>query len=235
MYAEIHLNRNVPWWPDLPALNTWMARQQWLLQAGVPVADALIYPVKSNPPDGPFGRMADRQPVSAANAVDAANEFTLPHISRAVAAGQGEIGHVVLLAGLKTVAEAQSILALMDSGAKLVCTHSLPKQWPALRGDDAAGLRERFAAALTAGRVADATAQGWQAALAELQSVRWSPPSTNLVFQRRRVSGASGTWAASISRTHATGACLFPQPRHCQGRDRPPDVSVRRPATPSGC
>jgi hypothetical protein len=190
MYAETHLNRNVPWWPDLPALNTWMARQQWLLQAGAPVADALVYPAKSNPPDGPFGRMGDRQPVSAANAVDAANEFTLPHISRAVAAGQGEIGHVLLLDELKTVAEAESVLALMDSGAKLVCARSLPERWPALRGDDAHSLRERFAAALTAGRVVDATAQGWQAALAELQSARWSPPSTNLVFQHRRVMGA---------------------------------------------
>ena len=62
MYAEIHLNRNVPWWPFMKPLNTWLARQQWLLQAGRPVADALVYPVKSHPDDGPFRRWATTSP-----------------------------------------------------------------------------------------------------------------------------------------------------------------------------
>jgi sugar phosphate isomerase/epimerase len=77
--AEIHLNRNLPWWwPFIRPLDPWVARLQWLLQAGRPIADALVYPVKSNPDDGPFRAMRDRQPVSAAKAVDAANEHTLP-------------------------------------------------------------------------------------------------------------------------------------------------------------
>jgi len=72
MYAEVHFNRNVPWWPFIKPLIIWMARQQWLLQAGSPVADTLVYPVIPNPPDGPFFQMGDRQPISAGNAIDAA-------------------------------------------------------------------------------------------------------------------------------------------------------------------
>ena len=140
MYAEIHLNRNVPWWPFIRPLNTWLARQQWLLQAGWPVADALVYPVKSNPDDGPFRQMGDQQPISAANTVDCANEQTLGFIPAACVAGSYQINHVILLDALKTPAEAGHILALLDTGARVVCTHSLPEQWPALCSAEAAAV-----------------------------------------------------------------------------------------------
>jgi sialidase-1 len=190
MYAEIHLNRNVPWWPFMKPLNTWLARQQWLLQAGWPVADALVYPVKSNPDDGPFRQMGDRQPISSANAVDCANEQTLSLIPAACAAGDYQVNHVVLLDELKTLADAAHILALLDTGARVVCAHSLPEQWPALRALAEQPMRVRFAAAQAEGRVLDARTNGWSAALTKAQSVRWSPATTNLVFQHRRVSGA---------------------------------------------
>jgi hypothetical protein len=190
MYAELHLNRNVPWWPHIKALNLWLARQQWLLQAGWPVADALLYPVKSNPDDGPFRQMGGSQPVSAANAVDAANEHTLARIPDACSTGRYAVNNVILVGPLRAVPETESVLALLACGARILATHSLPDEWPALKSDAAEGIRHRFAKAWAGGRVLDARAGGWKAALASVQSVRWSPPEARLVFQHRRVQGA---------------------------------------------
>ncbi|MBM3861985.1 MAG: hypothetical protein FJ395_20365 [Verrucomicrobia bacterium] len=171
MYAEIHLNRNVPWWPFIKPLNTWLARQQWLLQAGRPVADALVYPVNSNSEDGPFFAMGDRQPVSAANAIDGANEATLARVPQACAEGRYEVNTVCLLRELRTGEEAQRISALVNTGAKLVCCSPAPTNWPALRDCT----------------VVDARAEGWKAALVAIRSVRWSPAAAQLVFQHRRI------------------------------------------------
>ena len=82
IYAEVHLNRNVPWWPYVSALTRWVARNQYVLQAGSPVADALVYPVRSNPPEGPYNTATD-QPVAALNAIDGANPHTLALLARA--------------------------------------------------------------------------------------------------------------------------------------------------------
>jgi len=60
-------------------LSTWLARMQWVLQSGAPVADALVYPLRSNPPDGPYTQAAD-QPASALNAIDAASPYTLSRL-----------------------------------------------------------------------------------------------------------------------------------------------------------
>jgi hypothetical protein len=190
MYAELHLNRKVPWWPHIKPLNLWLARQQWLLQAGWPVADALFYPVKSNPDDGPFRRMGDNQPVSAANAVDAANEHTLARIPDACSTGRYAVNNVILLGPLRTVPETESMLALLDCGARILATHSLPDEWPALQSYAAEGIRHRFAKALAEGRILDAHAGGWKTALASIQSVRWTSPEARLMFQHRRVQGA---------------------------------------------
>lgn len=188
MYAELHLNRNVPWWPHIRELNLWLARQQWLLQAGWPVADALVYPARSNPPDGPFRQMGDLQPVSAANAVDGANERTLPLIPEVCAGGKYAVNNVILLRELRTRVEAEAILRLMDDcGARVLTAHSLPNQWPVLLSQDAEQLARRYAAHLAAGRIADARAWGWKAALVQAQSVRWSPRGAQLIFQRRRL------------------------------------------------
>ena len=188
MYAEIHLNRNVPWWPFMKPLNTWLARQQWLLQAGWPVADALVYPVKSNPDDGPFFTMGDRQPMSAANAVDAANEHTLARLSRRPARRELRGQHVVLLDELKTAAEEGHILALLDTGARVVCTHSLPATMARL-----AQRRRRSHCAIALPSLRP-RALSWTPAPTAGRPPSTKParcagrrPQTNLVFQHRRV------------------------------------------------
>ena len=187
MYAEIHLNRNVPWWPFIQPLTTWMARQQWLLQAGWPVADALVYPVTSNPDDGPFSKMGEHQPISAGNAVDAANEQTLPAVLRASAAGRYAVTDFCLLDEVKTLEEARCVLQFLDAGARLLACKSMPSDWPALREAGAESLRRRYAQAQTEGRVVDARADGWKTTLDKVRSVRWTPASSKLVFQHRRV------------------------------------------------
>ena len=187
MYAEIHLNRNVPWWPFIQPLTTWMARQQWLLQAGWPVADALVYPVKSNPDDGPFFKLGESQPISACNAVDAANQQTLPAILRACAAGRYAVTNLCLLDEVKTLEEARRVLQFLDAGARLLACKSMPSDWPALREAGAEPLRKRYALAQTEGRLVDARADGWKTTLDKVRSVQWTPATAGLVFQHRRV------------------------------------------------
>ena len=192
MYAEVHLNRNVPWWSDLSALNAWLTRQQWLLQAGHPVADSLVYPVRSNPPDGPFGQWSASQPISAACSVDGANAATLPRIPEAVALGRYGVQQVVLLDALRTVEEARHIASLLNRGTRIACTHSLPADWPALRqtsSKEAIDLARRFARAVADGQVSDARATGWNAAVAAGRSVIWTPADAQLVYQHRQVRG----------------------------------------------
>lgn len=211
MYAEVHFNRNVPWWPFLKPLTTWMARQQWLLQAGWPVADALVYPVTPNPPDGPFFQMGDHQPISAGSAVDAASELTLSHVPAACAAGLFEVRNLCLLSQPGTFAEAQSLGAVLDTGARLWCCRSLPSEWPVLMPAEAETLRQRFARAQGEGRVVDARATGWKAALAQTRSVEWSPNSAPLVYQHRRVRDAEIYFVVNYGEP-LNGQISFPHP-----------------------
>jgi hypothetical protein len=115
MYAEIHLNRNVPWWPEFRQYCTWAARQQYVLQSAAPVADALVYPVTSNPVDGPFNRQPD-QPWTATNAIDAAN----PYVLNRLAGKEGDIPYhcerIVLRAPVPTVGEVLDLLTLVKRG-----------------------------------------------------------------------------------------------------------------------
>jgi len=79
MYAEIPLNRNVIWWPYLRLLNKWIARNQLVLQSGIPVADAVIYPVEGNPPEKIAKISTDTEPATAMNSIDA---LSRPFFSR---------------------------------------------------------------------------------------------------------------------------------------------------------
>ena len=193
MYAEVHLNRNVPWWSDLPALNAWLTRQQWLLQAGHPVADSLVYPVKSNPPDGPFDQWSASQPTSAACAVDGANCATLPRIPAAVAAGRYGVKQVVLLDALRTAEEAQHMAALLDRGTQIACValfaRRLARAATARIERRTAELARRFARAVADGQVVNARAMGWNAAVSAGRSVNWTPTDAHLVYQHRQVRG----------------------------------------------
>ncbi|NUQ63510.1 MAG: hypothetical protein HUU20_13610 [Pirellulales bacterium] len=210
IYAEVHLNRHVPWWPYMKSFTTWLARTQWVLQSGEPVADALVYPVRSNPPEGPYHQSPD-QPVSALNAIDAASPYTLERLRRA-GESRYDCSRLVLIGDVSRPDEARRILELVEGGTLLVCCRTMPDDWPALRGSsDAAPLQEAFRTAIRRGKVIDARTQGWQTALDDGQSVRWIPASANLSFQHRRVQGGEvyfvtnwgGKFLGDVSFPHA--------------------------------
>ncbi|MFM7185665.1 MAG: glycosyl hydrolase [Planctomycetota bacterium] len=187
MYAEVHLSPHEPWWPFFRCYATWAARMQWVLQAGTPAADALVYPVRSNPPKGPHNLATD-QPVSALDAIDAASPALLDRLERNAPSARVAIPRLLLIDDVRTRNEARRILDLIDRGTVLVCCHSLPAEWQALReATDGGDLRPAFAAAGDRGSVVDARGRGWQAALADARSVRWLPETANLSFQHRHL------------------------------------------------
>lgn len=230
MYAEIHLNRNVPWWPFIRPLTTWMACQQWLLQAGWPVADALVYPVTSNPDDGPFFKQGESQPISAGNAVDAANDQTLPAVLRACAAGRYAVSNLCLLDEVKTLEEARRVLQFLDAGARLLACKSLPSDWAGLREASAESVRQRYAQAQTEGRLVDARADGWRIALDKVRSVQWTPDTAKLVFQHRRVRDGEIYFLVNYGEPFS-GPVSFP---HSGQRPETWDPDTGR-ASPVGC
>ncbi len=192
MYAEIHLNRNVPWWWAMPEFSRWVARNQLMLQSGGPVADAVVYPVRANPPDGPFNMSTD-QPTSALNAVDAASESTFSKVRKRTGDVPYGFARVILLDDVCPPAAARHIADLIAEDVVLVCCQRMPENWSVFVDDpesaDLSALRERFETALGQGRVIDARTNGWQAALARSQSVTWRPASASLSYQHRRVTG----------------------------------------------
>jgi len=210
IYAEVHLNRHVPWWPYMQPLSTWLARTQWVLQSGTPVADALVYPVRSNPPDGPYNLATD-QPAAALNAIDAASWYTLSRLQKQGGETPYDGLRLVLIGDVRTHAEARRILELLEGGAVLVCCHTLPDAWSALCSGGASDpLRAAFHAAFERGTLVDARGQDWQETLADAQSVRWIPASANLSFQHRRVRDGEiyllTNWGAAFR-----GEVSFPQ------------------------
>ena len=132
IYAEVHLNRNVPWWPYMPQLNRWIARNQWVLQSGGPVADALVYPVRSNAPEGPYNLATD-QPVAALNAVDGASRQTLALLQQRGGETAYDVERLVLIDDVTTLDEVRRIQELVANGTVLVCCRTMPEQWSALR------------------------------------------------------------------------------------------------------
>ena len=193
MYAEVHLNRNVPWWPYMREFSRWIARNQFVLQSGGPAADALVYPVRSNPPNGPYN-MATDQPAWAINAIDGANPYTLARLKKQDGAAPYDFSRLLLIDDVRTPGEAGRILELVNSGAVLVCCRAMPERWTALQpaadsAGDIARLQAGFRKAVDQGKVVDARSQGWQEALDEAQTVRWAPASAKLSFQHRRVQG----------------------------------------------
>ncbi len=194
MYAEVHLNGSVPWWPYLPRLSSWLARNQYVLQSGRPVADVLVYPVRSNPPDGPFNQAQD-QPVSAINAIDAVSRGGLlaraPYDEQAV----GEFQNVLLRDSIQDPEEAEYLLGRVERGAVILCNKSLPREWTTLADNcdsplQAQRLQDRLQQAEMTGKIVDVRSEAWSSALANARSVRWVPAAAQLSFQHRRVRGA---------------------------------------------
>jgi hypothetical protein len=75
--------------------------------------------------------------------------------------------------------------------------------------DEVATLREDFRLAQERGKVIDARAQSWEAALADAQSVCWTPASAQLSFQHRRVQGGEIYFLTNWSEAF-TGEVSFP-------------------------
>jgi len=210
MYAELQLNRNSPWWHHINPLTTWLARNHWLLQAGRPVADALVYPVASDPPDGPFREQGSQQPVSARDAVDGANRFTLPFIPAAQAAGAYEAKTIILTAPPASTEEVEHLLSLVEGGATLHSTSSLPEAWAVNSRPLPSETIRRLAAMTSAGRIRDARSEGWASALAASRTVRWTPAAAELSFQRRRVDGRDLYFVVNLG-DDFEGEVSFPQ------------------------
>ena len=191
MYAEIHLNRNTPWWPELKPLCTWITRNQFVLQSGFPVADALIYPVKSNPVDGPFNVSGD-QPWTAINAVDGTNPYVLAELAKRDSKTPYLCKQIIIRDEIATLAEARHLLTLVDRGMTLWCCHTMPDQWQAMKDsdrDEVKRLQDRLQRAKDQGRVRDACRQSWQDVVASHQSVQCEGTG-KISFQHRRVQGA---------------------------------------------
>ncbi|MHB8974859.1 MAG: glycosyl hydrolase [Pirellulaceae bacterium] len=217
IYAEVHLNRNVPWWPYMPQLNRWIARNQWVLQSGAPVADALVYPVRSNAPEGPYN-MATDQPVAALNAIDGASRESLALLQQRGGETAYACERLVLLDDVTTLDEVRRIQALLADGTVLVCCRTLPEQWSALQPvadgeaeEDVRQLRARLREALDRGKILDARSRGWQGALADAQTVRWIPAAAQLSFQHRRVQGGEIYYMTNWGEAFA-GDVSFPHP-----------------------
>lgn len=192
MYAEIHLNRNVPWWSAMPEFSRWVARNQLVLQSGGPVADAVVYPVIVNPPDGPFNAAID-QPISALDAVDGANRTNFGHVKRLTGDVPYDFPKLILLEDIRTLAEARHIVDLIQDGIVVVCCKTMPAKWAALAdGHDSAPvglLLDTLNEAIDRGRIVDARADGPKAALSASRSIRWLPSDASLSYQHRRVDG----------------------------------------------
>ena len=215
IYAEVHLNRNVPWWPYMKMFSTWAARTQWVLQSGEPVADALVYPVRSNPPEGPYNLSTD-QPASALNAIDGASPYTLARLQAQSEQSPYKCSRLVLIDDVRTLGEARCILELVEKGAVLVCCHTMPGEWMAVQKSEAASeeverLRARFPeCSRSAERWKTFAVAGWPAAVDEARSVRWLPDSAQLSFQHRRVPGGEVYYLTNWGEPFS-GEVSFPQ------------------------
>jgi hypothetical protein len=138
--------------------------------------------------------MATDQPAWAINAIDGASPYTLARLKKQDGAAPYDFSRLLLIDDVRTPGEAGRILELVSSGAVLVCCRAMPERWTALQpaadsAGDIARLQAGFRKAVDQGKVVDARSQGWQEALDEAQTVRWTPASAKLSFQHRRVQG----------------------------------------------
>jgi len=192
MYAEIHLNRNVPWWRYMKHYTAWARRIQWVLQSGRPVADCLVYPVESNPPDGPRNKQIEQQPVSAMNCIDAASTYTFSRIWEGDD-NRYEVKNLCLLGDIRTLQEAEKIDQMIKRGAKVTYCGVEPDKWAVFKkyeGRIVDELSESIKKARSAGKMVDGQREGWKQVLKKARSVRWYPEDAILTYLHRRIEGA---------------------------------------------
>ncbi|MHC4154317.1 MAG: DUF6807 family protein [Planctomycetota bacterium] len=192
MYAEIHLNRNVPWWRYMKQYSEWSRRIQWILQSGWPVADTLVYPVQGDRGDGPHNKRTDQQPVSAINCIDAAGTYTFGRIWESDD-NRYEVKHLCLLGDIKTLKEADKIDQMIKKGAKVTYCGVEPEIWTVFRAHEGPivdGLSESIEKARRHGKIVDGRKEGFKQVLEKARSVRWYPEEAVLTYVHRRVEGA---------------------------------------------
>jgi len=213
-YAEVHLNHRIPWWPYMNSYCDWVRRMQWVLQAGGPVADVLVYPVQPNPPTrrGPYNTAGQTQPVSAVNAVDAANGYTFvklasgrfnsvhngnPQLEKSSATATTrapyDFSRLMLLDDVPTLAEVEHVAKFMEDGVQVLGCRRTPDQWTALSSQASesakqrARLSRRLSEAQSHGQFIDVRSQPWRTTLDQYRSVRWTPEDNKLSFQHRKI------------------------------------------------
>jgi hypothetical protein len=192
MYAEIHLNRNVPWWRYMKQYCTWSRRVQWVLQSGWPVADTLVYPVQSKPADGPHNRQMEHQPVSPMNSIDAASTYTFSRIWEGDD-NRYDVKNLCLLDDIKTLKEADKIDQMINRGMKVTYCGVEPEKWSVLKecsGGIVDELVKSIKKARREGRMVDGRQEGWKQVVEENRSVRWFPEDAAMTYLHRRVEGA---------------------------------------------
>ena len=188
MYAEIFLNRNVPWWNEWKPLNTWMSRNQYVLQSGTPITESLVFPQEPNPIDGPWN-VPDDQPWTAMNSIDAANANILSLMIQQGDDWAGRIMQVILRKNPLSLEVAKDLLALVDLGIPVWCLEGMPASWEVLQEENDSSLANRFQSAVDQGLVKDARGRSWESVAQSNRSVRWEPAGAKLSYQRRKLDG----------------------------------------------
>jgi hypothetical protein len=192
MYAEIHLNRNVPWWRYMKQYSAWSRRIQWILQSGCPVADTLVYPVEGDRGDGPHNKRTEQQPVSAMNCIDAAGTYTFGRIWESDD-NRYEVKHLCLLGDIKALKEADKINQMIKRGVKVTYCGVEPEKWTVFKehkGGIVDELVKGINKARRQGKMVDGRQEGWKQVLKKARSVRWYPEEAVLTYLHRRVEGA---------------------------------------------
>jgi hypothetical protein len=168
--------------------------------------------VEPNPIEAPFN-LRDDQPWAATNAVDGAHADLLSRLVDGRGAASYPVGRVVLRDDIRTLAEAEDLLALIRAGVPVWCGHTLPGDWTGLQGADeeVARVRAELERAADDGRLIDAREPGWRGVVEAERSVRW-PEGALLSFQHRQVGDAHVYFLASWEEPF-TGEVTFPHER----------------------
>jgi hypothetical protein len=211
MYAEIHLNRNIPWWDELNDFSTWVARNQYLLQSARSVTDLLVYPVISNPADGPFN-MNEGQPNSAKNAIDGADSFLLDKLVR-VSRMESQIKNVLIINDIKTVEEVENLALFIERRIPIWCCNIKYNDWSAFKPNEnnrhVSRLKKLFNRAEQKKQVINIMDRSWQEIARKTASVKWDDKDGQLSYQHFTIDNARLYFLASWEEPF-NGEIFFP-------------------------
>jgi hypothetical protein len=172
--------------------GTWARRTQWILQAGWPVADTLVYPVECSHGHGHSNMPNEHQPTWAMNSVDAASEYIFGRIWESDS-NPYQVNNLCILTDIRTPTEAWKIDQMLRKGASLTYCGTEPSQWSLFeehRGRVVNRLSESLDKAQQQGRISDGRKDGWEKVLRNTSSVKWNPQNAPLTYLHRRIEGA---------------------------------------------